>query len=324
MRKWRACRAPFLSCSSSWKTPVSSFLRIRGLWLEQDPAGLHLLLPAHQLNRPPRLSKPAHSLNLWAKTTGESPMDQVTATHPRGVKPLHLACIERSAAPRKTFPCPQWSPAPVKLRPNCRTTQRRHLGVRLQLEELADLWVSGASWVQGTRVWTLRQAARRHWLSTRMTRTPPPTPTRTRLPWWPRAPGLQGHVTLKTAWTPAQATVQLCNVHWHVPSFFFYTIHKQGNKCIVCNTALLSRHFLSPPFAHGDASVTFVLLNMDNRYGLMLDLNSVDVWFKTSACHSDVYLSFTCLSSWHWNQASVVVTHCQKSVKSLKYTSLAK
>lgn len=221
MRRWRGCRAPSLSCSSSWKTLGSSCLKLRGHWLEQDPAGLHPLLPAHPLNRPPSLSRPAHPLNQWGRTTGGSPMDQAMATHPRGARPLHPACTGRSAAQKKIFPCPPWSPAPVKLRPNFPTTQRRRQGVRLLLGELEDLWVSGASWARGMRAWTLRRAARHHWLSTRMTQTPPPTPMRTRLPWWPRARGLQGHGTLRTAWTPAWATVWFCNVLWHVLSFLF-------------------------------------------------------------------------------------------------------
>lgn len=47
--------------------------------------------------------------------------------------------------------------------------------------------------------------------------------------------------------------------------FFFYTVYKQGNKCIVCDAALLSKTFCFHPlpFAYCDASVTFVLLNRD-------------------------------------------------------------
>lgn len=46
---------------------------------------------------------------------------------------------------------------------------------------------------------------------------------------------------------------------------FFYTVYKQGNKCIVFNTALLSKMFcfhLSLP-AYCDASVAFLLLHGD-------------------------------------------------------------
>lgn len=271
MRRWRACRAPSSSCSSSWKRPVSSSPSLRGPQLEQDPVGLHPLPPAHVRNNPLSPSRPAHPLKQWAKTTEGSSMVQAMAAHPRGARPLHPACTERSAAQRKTFPCPPWFQALAKLRPNSPTTQRKWQGVRLLLAELEDLWVSVASWVRGTRAWTLRQAARHHWLSTRMTQTPPPTPMRTRLPWWPRAAGLLGHGTLRTAWTPGQAMVQFCSVLWHVLSvclfffFFFYTVSRHSNKCIVFNTALLSKMFCfhSSLPAHRDASVTFVLLHGD-------------------------------------------------------------
>lgn len=47
--------------------------------------------------------------------------------------------------------------------------------------------------------------------------------------------------------------------------FFFYTVYRHGNKCIVFNTALLSKMFCFHPSlpAHRDASVTFVLLHGD-------------------------------------------------------------
>lgn len=45
----------------------------------------------------------------------------------------------------------------------------------------------------------------------------------------------------------------------------------------------------------------------------MLDLNCVDVWFNTSMFHSCSFqhVYAVCLSSWFWNLASGVVTHCK-------------